>query len=180
LCKLAILNAGQEASPEGRILSRFSDIVFTSIQIKMWPPMPHGTHNFLLWEDDHFKVYTPRNPHLRYEEDLQIVIEPNQERSHSWEDPELTGKAFNLGARICQIVEREELAKWFNIQSNGNWGLLEGATPHFHVHIYGRKAGSQRWGKPIILPDLPKTYANEPMPEADRKKLSEAFNTGLS
>lgn len=142
--------------------------------------MQHGTHNFLLWENLDFRIYTPKNPHLPYSEGLQLVIESNRDLTTAWEDPSCTGKAFELAAQICQIVQTQGLAPWFNIQANGNWGLLEGATSHFHVHIYGRNKNSERWGKPIILPELPKTYFNEPMPEPDQELLIRAFRKSLS
>ena len=75
-------------------------------------------------------------------------------------------------------MEDIELAPWTNIQSNGNLGLLPGSTPFFHVYVYGRNR-TERWGKPIIIPEAPKTYHNEPMPEADRLKLAEALSALL-
>ncbi len=69
-----------------------------------------------------------------------------------------------------------DFTPWFNIQSNGNWGLLPGVTPFFHVYIYGRNKTSE-WGKPITLPEAPKTYKNEPMPEGDRDILIGTFKS---
>jgi hypothetical protein len=83
-------------------------------------------------------------------------------------------KAFGLASQACKIIEQLDLAPWFNIQANGNWGLLPGATPFFHIHIYGRNK-THTWGKPLILPEMPKTYHNDPMPEIDRDRLREAF-----
>jgi diadenosine tetraphosphate (Ap4A) HIT family hydrolase len=70
------------------------------------------------------------------------------------------------------------MAPWFNIQFNGNWGLLPGNTPFFHLHVYGRNK-TANWAKPVVLPEAPKTYQNAPMPEADQSKLIEAFRAEL-
>ena len=75
-------------------------------------------------------------------------------------------------------MEDLDLAPWFNIQANGNWGLLPDTQPLFHVHVYGRNK-TESWGKPITLPKAPGTYRNEPMPEADRIKLIDAFKVSL-
>jgi diadenosine tetraphosphate (Ap4A) HIT family hydrolase len=75
-------------------------------------------------------------------------------------------------------MERLELAPWFNIQANGNWGLLPGGQTMFHVHILGRKK-TNMWGKPVALPEAPGTYQNEPMPENDRSALAEALRASL-
>ena len=72
-----------------------------------------------------------------------------------------------------------ELSSWFNIQANGNWGLLPDSTPYFHIHIYGRNK-TESWGKPIALPELPNTYSNDPMPESDRETLGLALLKSLS
>lgn len=133
-----------------------------------------GEHNPLLWENNTFTIRTPANPHVPYSQGLYIVVAAKQNLPHAWQNPELAGKAFELSAKICQIMETIHMAPWFNIQSNGNWGLLEGATPFFHIHVYGRNRTS-RWGKPIILPDAPKTYNNDPMPQEDIEKLRTAF-----
>lgn len=71
-------------------------------------------------------------------------------------------------------MEDLHIAPWFNIQANGNWGLLPGAEKFFHIHIYGRNK-TNAWGKPLILPELPGIYQNEPMPESDRAILIEAL-----
>ncbi len=138
----------------------------------------NGAHNYTLWEDDSFTIRTPLNPHLPYSEGLQLVLAPRQEVSNAWTDPELTARAFKLAALTCQIVGESGLAPWFNIQANSNWGLLPGAEPFFHIHIYGRNK-TARWGRPIVLPELPKTYSNDPMPIADRDQLSKTLRAKL-
>jgi diadenosine tetraphosphate (Ap4A) HIT family hydrolase len=131
-------------------------------------------NNYLLWENDEFIVKTPFNPHIAYSEGLHVIVAPKQDVRSAWENTELAGRAFALAAEACKVMEDVRLAPWFNIQANANWGLLPGATPFFHLHIYGRnKTG--RWAKPIILPEAPKTYQNDPMPESDRAMLIEAF-----
>lgn len=135
-------------------------------------------NNYLLWENDKFIVKTPFNPHLSYTEGLHIVVMTKTNEKNAWEDPEISGTTFKLAAKVCQIAEELHLAPWFNIQSNGNWGLLPDGAPWFHVHIYGRNK-TQSWGKPITLPEAPKTFNNEPMPEADRIKLTAAFKASL-
>lgn len=136
-------------------------------------------NNFLLWEDETFIVCTPFNPHLPYSEGPIVIVKPKQTVAHAWQDDALTGQAFQLAAKVCQIIENLGLCPWFNIQANGNWGLLPNATPFFHIYIYGRNK-TDRWGKPIILPEAPKTYTNQPMPEIDRALLTDALNTQLS
>ena len=138
----------------------------------------HGNHNYLLWEDDDFIIRTPLNPHISYSEGLQLVVSTKQDISAAWQNPQLAGRAFELAANACKVMENLGLAPWFNIQANGNWGLLPGATPFFHIHIYGRNKTAS-WGKPIALPEAPKTYQNYPMPESDRNILIEAFKTEL-
>ncbi|MBL8159503.1 hypothetical protein JNJ66_03535 [Candidatus Saccharibacteria bacterium] len=131
-------------------------------------------NNYLLWENDLFIVCTPHNPHLPYSEGPILVIKTKHDIANAWQDPLLTGHAFHLAAQVCQVVEKLGLAPWFNIQTNGNWGLLPDATPFFHIYIYGRNK-TERWAKPIILPEVPKAYHNDPMPEPDRAKLAQAF-----
>lgn len=70
------------------------------------------------------------------------------------------------------------MTTWFNLQANGNWGLLPGASPFFHIYIYGRNK-TDSWGKPIILPIEPKTYSNAPMPEGDRTILADKLSVEL-
>ncbi len=135
-------------------------------------------NNYLLWENDKFIICTPFNPHLPYNEGPIVVVKTKQDITHAWQEPKLTGAAFELAASACKIMDEMELAPWFNLQANGNWGLLPDAVPFFHIYIYGRnKTG--RWAKPIILPEAPKTYSNDPMPETDRTMLIVAFKANL-
>ena len=136
-------------------------------------------NNHLLWEDNTFIVCTPFNPHLPYSEGPIVIVKPKKTIANSWQAPDLTGKAFELAAKVSQTMENLDFAPWFNLQANGNWGLLEGATPFFHIYVYGRKK-TERWAKPIILPEAPGTYQNEPMPEVVRDNLIAAFKTSLS
>ena len=135
-------------------------------------------NNYLLWENEVFIVCTPFNPHLPYSEGPIVVVKPKTNIINSWQEPTLTGDAFELSAKICQIMEELHMTSWFNLQANGNWGLLKNATPFFHIYIYGRNKTSE-WGKPIILPTAPKTYQNDPMPEVDRNRLSNKLKTDL-
>ena len=135
-------------------------------------------NNFLLWENDEFIIKTPFNPHVPYSEGLHLVINPKKEIKTAWDDSQVAAKAFGLASQACKIMEELEMAPWFNIQANGNFGLLPGATPFFHLHVYGRNKTST-WAKPITLPTAPKTYKNDPMPENDRQKLIDAFKQNL-
>ena len=135
-------------------------------------------NNYLLWENDTFLVKTPFNPHIPYSEGLHILVAPKADISTAWDDPTLSGEAFALAAKVSKVINNLELAPWLNLQANGNWGLLPDATPFFHIHIYGRNK-TDSWGKPITLPEMPKTYNNEPMPEQDRKLLVNAFEKHL-
>ena len=134
---------------------------------------------FALWENDQFTISTPKNPHFPYSEGLHVIVSPKQEVTNAWQDIDLSEATFKLAAMACKIMEDLGMAPWFNIQANGNWGLLPGATPLFHVHVYGRNK-TEAWGKPITLPAAPGTYKNEPMPEADRTKLRDAFKASLT
>ena len=135
-------------------------------------------NNHLLWDDDTFIVCTPFNPHLPYSEGPIVIVKPKEAIANSWQDPSLTGKAFELAARVSQTMENLDLAPWFNLQANGNWGLLEGAAPFFHIYIYGRNK-TERWAKPIILPEAPGTYKNETMPENHRTLLIGTLRNNL-
>ncbi len=129
-------------------------------------------NNFVLWQNNEFVVKTPFNPHASYSEGLNVIVAPIKDIQTAWQDPELTGQAFLLAAKVAQIITREGFAPWVNLQANGNWGLLPGATPFFHIYVYGRNK-TERWAKPIIIPEQPNTYKNDPMPEADRDRLAE-------
>jgi diadenosine tetraphosphate (Ap4A) HIT family hydrolase len=133
---------------------------------------------FTLWENDQFTISTPKNPHTPYREGLHVIVSPKQKVANAWQDADLSGATFQLAATACKIMENLGLAPWFNIQANGNWGLLPGAEPSFHIHIHGRNK-TETWGKPLILPEAPGTYQNDPMPEADRDRLIDAFKTSL-
>ncbi|HSX27373.1 MAG TPA: hypothetical protein VLG25_01180 [Patescibacteria group bacterium] len=135
--------------------------------------------SFILWENDQFTISTPKNPHIPYSEGLHVIVSPKRQITTAWEDIELSEATFKLAVKACKIMENSQLAPWFNIQANGNWGLLPGATPSFHVHILGRNKTSN-WGKPLVLPEAPNTYQNDPMPEADRTKLVDVFRSSLN
>jgi|SRR5665213_107500 len=135
--------------------------------------------SYLLWENKTFIISTPFNPHVQYSEGLHVIVAPKRAVANAWEDTDLAAATFKLSAQACRIIEELRLAPWFNIQANGNWGLLPDATPFFHIHIYGRNK-TQTWGKPIILPEAPNTYQNDPMPENDRDTLAETFNNQLA
>jgi diadenosine tetraphosphate (Ap4A) HIT family hydrolase len=132
-------------------------------------------NSIVLWENDDFVISTPKNPHIPYSEGLHIIVAPRADIQNAWADIELSTRAFKLSSQVCKILDELEMAPWFNIQANGNWGLLEGNTPFFHIHIYGRNKTSS-WGKPLVLPEAPKTYTNEPMPESDREQVSDALS----
>ena len=135
-------------------------------------------NNFVLWQNDEFMVKTPFNPHTPYSEGLNLVVAPIEDAASAWEDPELTGRAFALSAKVARVVIDGNFAPWVNLQANANWGLLPGATPFFHIYVYGRNK-TARWGKPIILPEAPKTYQHDPMPENDRTRLAVALQNAL-
>ena len=130
--------------------------------------------NPILWENDKFIIRTPSNPHLPYSEGLHIYIAPKKEIANAWEDPELAAETFKYSSEACRLIEGLGLAPWFNIQANGNWGLLEGNSPYFHIHAYGRNM-TKNWGKPLILPESPDSYKNESMPEHDLNLIKNAF-----
>jgi diadenosine tetraphosphate (Ap4A) HIT family hydrolase len=138
-----------------------------------------STNNFTLWENKTYIISTPLNPHQPYSEGVHVVVASKADIANAWQDPKLTGEMFKLAAKACKIMEAMGLGPWFNLQANGNWGLLPGGTPFFHIHIYGRNK-TLSWGKPLILPEAPKTYQNDPMPETDRTSLSEALITNLT
>jgi hypothetical protein len=131
-------------------------------------------NNFLLWEDENFVIKTPFNPHIPYSEGLHLIVTSKIAFENAWSNPEISSEAFKISAKACKIMENLQVAPWFNIQANGNWGLLSDGQKFFHIHVYGRNR-TNTWGRPITLPQLPGTYQNEPMPESDRNILTEAF-----
>jgi hypothetical protein len=108
-----------------------------------------------------------------------VIVKTKQELANAWQDPAISGAAFELAAKVCTVMEHLQLAPWFNLQANGNWGLLEGASPFFHIYVYGRNK-TERWGKPIILPESPGTYKNNAMPENDRASLVDTLRESLA
>ncbi|MDP4001061.1 MAG: hypothetical protein Q8P83_02370 [bacterium] len=135
--------------------------------------------SFILWEDTDFKVITPSNPHTPKKEGAHLVVIPKKETASAWEDLQISGKTFILAGKVCRTLKRLRLGDWFNIQANGNWGLLPGKKPSFHVHIYTRIKGSDTWGKPVQLPDLPGTFQNEPLSQKDISLLVKALAEDL-
>lgn len=133
---------------------------------------------FTLWENDILEVSTPKNPHVTYSEGPTVIVAPKRKIANAWQDVDLAQATFKLSAHVCKFMEDLQLAPWFNIQANGNWGLLPGAKPFFHVYIYGRNK-TLNWGKPIVLPEAPRTYQNDPMPEVDRIKLGRELKKQL-
>jgi len=133
-----------------------------------------------LWEDERFVVATTANPHLPPEEGCHVLVWPKDPPPHAWTDPVLTGAVFELAARVCQVMERLGLADWFNLQANGNWGLLPGGTPHLHVHIYGRRRGGVTWAQPVELPKAPGGFGFAPLSEPDRARLTAALADALA
>src|ERR1035438_7326137 len=125
-------------------------------------------NSYTLWENDKYLITTPTNPHIPYEEGLHLIVSPKREVANAWEDTDLGAATFKIASEVCKIMEKLMLAPWFNIQANGNWGLLPDTTPSFHIHIYGRNK-TQKWGKPIVLPEAPNTYQNDPMPKNERR-----------
>lgn len=137
-----------------------------------------GSEAYLLWENENFTIHTPSNPHISYSEGAHLFVAPKQAIPTAWANPELASKTFNIASQACAVMEDLQLAPWFNLQANGNLGLLSGGTLYFHIHIYGRNK-TVSWGKPLVLPEAPNTYHNDPMPQADRERLSRAFSGRL-
>ena len=131
-------------------------------------------NNFLLWENGEFVIKTPFNPHIPYSEGAHLIVTSKLELETAWANPEVSAKTFEIAAKACQVMKDLGIAPWFNIQSNGNWGLLSGGKTFFHIHIYGRNQ-TANWGRPITLPELPGTYQNKPMPESARTILINGF-----
>lgn len=131
-------------------------------------------NSIILLENPKFVVSTPKNPHIPYSEGMHLVIAPKADIPNAWADVELATQAFKLASKVCKIISDLGMAPWFNLQANGNWGLLDGSTPFFHVQVYGRNK-TQSWGKPLVLPEAPGTYSNDPMPETDQRKITVAL-----
>lgn len=129
---------------------------------------------YVLWSNEEFQVLTLKNPHISAEEGLHVIVTPKQHVESAWSNPELCGKTFELAAHVCAAMERLGLAPWFNLQANGNWGLLPGGVKRFHIHIYARRKGAT-WGMPVQLPLSPDSFHNEEMSEKERHELSEAL-----
>lgn len=133
---------------------------------------------WILWEDEKFKVITPQNPHIPLKEGLHVKVLPKTEVISAWQDVDLCAETFKLAAKVCQIMKKLKLAPWFNLQANGNWGLLPGKTSRFHVHVYARRKG-KTWGMSLQLPLIPGTFKNPPMTEKERERLSQALKENL-
>jgi diadenosine tetraphosphate (Ap4A) HIT family hydrolase len=133
-----------------------------------------------LWQDQRFVVTTSSNPHLPLEEGCHLIVAPKNPPPHAWADPGVTAATMELAARVCQVMERLGMAEWFNLQANGNWGLLPGGAPHLHVHIYARRRSGKTWAQPVDLPKAPGAFGFEPLPEADRARLADALAEALS
>ncbi|KPJ73519.1 hypothetical protein AMJ48_00985 [Parcubacteria bacterium DG_74_1] len=131
-----------------------------------------------LWSNEKFEIFTPINPHIPPEEGLHVVVYPKTNVPSAWANPDLCAETFKVAARVAQIMEELKLAPWFNLQANGNWGLLPDNTPRFHVHIYARRKG-KTWGAPVQLPLAPGTYHNEPMSEEEMKNLTKFLEARL-
>ena len=134
--------------------------------------------SWALWSDDEFEVFTPFNPHIPSEEGLHVIVVPKAEIYSAWVDENLCAETFRVATKVAQVMEELKLAPWFNLQANGNWGLLPGSTPWFHVHVYARRKG-RTWGMPVQIPLAPGTYHNELMTEQERKDLSRALEKHL-
>ena len=134
--------------------------------------------SWALWSDDEFEVFTPFNPHIPSEEGLHVIVVPKAEIDSAWIDENLCAETFRVAAKVAQAMEELKLAPWFNLQANGNWGLLPGSSPWFHVHVYARRKG-KTWGMPVQIPLSPGTYHNELMTEKERKDLSRALEKHL-
>ncbi len=134
--------------------------------------------SWTLWSNSKFEVFTPFNPHTSSEEGLHVIVVPKVIVDSALVDENLSVETFRVAVKVAKAMEELKLAPWFNIQSNGNWGLLPGSTPWFHVHVYARRKG-KTWGMPVQIPLAPGTYRNKPMTEQERKDLSETFKKHL-
>ena len=59
---------------------------------------------WLLWQNKEFVVTTPKNPHISLEEGCHIIVLTKKKVEKSWDDPKLSGRTFELAARISKIV----------------------------------------------------------------------------
>ena len=140
---------------------------------------PPTERRWTLWEDERFVVWTTANPHLPPEEGCHVLVAPKDPPPHAWADPSVTAATFELTARVCQVLERLGIAPWFNLQANGNWGLLPGGKPHLHVHIYARRPGGKTWAQPVDLPKAPGAFGFAPLDAATRDRLAAALRETL-
>jgi diadenosine tetraphosphate (Ap4A) HIT family hydrolase len=134
--------------------------------------------SWTLWSNNKFEVFTPFNPHIPPEEGVHIIIVPTTNVETAWTDENLCAETFKVAAKVAQTMETLNLAPWFNLQANGNWGLLPGSSPWFHVHVYGRRKGTT-WAQPVQIPLSPGTYSNKPMTKSERDELSGALMVRL-
>ena len=134
---------------------------------------------WLLWQNKEFIVTTPENPHVSPEEGCHIIVLTKKKLEKPWDDPKLSGRTFELAARVSKIVIGERIADWVNIQNNQNWGLLPRGRLNFHIHIYGRKKSGKTWGQSITLPKLPNTFRNEPLSQKERERLKTKLKESL-
>ena len=134
--------------------------------------------SWTLWSNGEFEVFTPFNPHTSSKEGLHVIVVPKIIVDSALVDENLSVETFRVAVKVAKAMEELKLAPWFNIQANGNWGLLPGSTPWFHVHVYGRRKG-KTWGMPVQIPLAPGTYRNKPMTEQEREDLSKTLKKYL-
>ena len=134
--------------------------------------------SWTLWSNSEFGVFTPFNPHTSSEEGLHVIVVPKVTVASVLIDENLSVETFRVAVKVAKAMEELNLAPWFNIQANGNWGLLPGNTPWFHVHVYARRKG-KTWRMPVQIPLAPGTYNNKPMTEQEREDLSESLKKHL-
>lgn len=135
--------------------------------------------HYILWQNKDFIVTAPKAPHISLREGCHLGVFAKKPLASAWQDCRLAGKAFALASKVAGIIIDIDLVQWANIQFNGNWGLLPGKNPYFHLHIYGRKKLSPHWATPVPLPRLPKTFNFPPLPLAEIKLLKKEFASKL-
>ncbi len=133
-----------------------------------------------LWENEEMELVAGSDPGLSQEEGCHIILLQKKKVASPWADPELYSRMCLRVAQACAVMMAMEpkVTDWFNIQYNGNLGVAAG-KPKLHIHIFGRREGSETWGGPVQLPSGEGPHGNKPMSQSDIKRIREALKNRL-
>lgn len=133
----------------------------------------------VLYQTKTFSVVTPlTKPHIPREEGGHLMICATEKYfpDRTAFSPEEAVELMRLSMLTAEafpaaMAERGVAIDRINFQENGNWALLSGRPPVFHLHLYARQIGSrsQIWGEALFFPDPhdPRYESFAPLTEED-------------